>query len=304
MKIADGIHLISGGFTNIFIIEDGGEVILVDAYWDNPNTDMLQEISKIVDPKNIKTIILSHGHTDHIGAASYLEERTTATFAAHLGDAWLVENPTYFFDTLYYYSNPTQQRFAGLVNWMGGKGVKVGRILRGGDIVQVGSKTLEIIHLPGHSNGSIGVYDRGEGALFTGDTPTPSEWYKDFLGIVFDARNYVNSLQKMIRVDPSVLGQAHGSPRRGEEAKIELEKHVEHCRLLERTILEVIGKEPKGLLEIKSGVVEQLLDRDEMYEEQNPINTGAEWFTVHTFLQKLCFDGKLTMDKNLKWRKN
>jgi len=52
-------------------------------------------------------------------------------------------------------------------------------------------------------------------------------------------------------------------------------RSTENCRFLEKTILDVIGEEFLELFEIRSRLVEQLLDRDKTYEEQHPINIGV-----------------------------
>jgi glyoxylase-like metal-dependent hydrolase (beta-lactamase superfamily II) len=49
------------------------------------------------------------------------------------------------------------------------KGATVTRIVDDGDIVDTGERRFEILHLPGHSPGSIGLWEAGTGTLFSGD---------------------------------------------------------------------------------------------------------------------------------------
>jgi glyoxylase-like metal-dependent hydrolase (beta-lactamase superfamily II) len=205
-EIFNGIHLISGGFTNLFLIKDGQDAALVDAYWSESETDIIQEMSKIIDPKKLNSVILTHGHPDHAGACPVLVEKTRAIISAHVADAWMVEDPSLYFPSFYLYGNPTRAKYDHWVNMAGGKGVQVGRILRDGDVVRVGSRELEVIHTPGHSYGSISVYDRREKALITGDTPVPGEWIPTWLGFIVDAGLYKASLERMRSLKPRQLG--------------------------------------------------------------------------------------------------
>lgn len=47
---------------------------------------------------------------------------------------------------------------------------KVTRVLEEGDVIDLGDRAFEVLHLPGHSPGSIGLWDRKSGTLFSGDT--------------------------------------------------------------------------------------------------------------------------------------
>jgi glyoxylase-like metal-dependent hydrolase (beta-lactamase superfamily II) len=44
------------------------------------------------------------------------------------------------------------------------------RLLRDGDVIEMGNIEFEVLHTPGHSRGGISLYSRGEGVVFTGDT--------------------------------------------------------------------------------------------------------------------------------------
>lgn len=44
------------------------------------------------------------------------------------------------------------------------------RLLEEGDVVDLGDRTFEVLHLPGHTSGSLGLFDAANGLLFSGDT--------------------------------------------------------------------------------------------------------------------------------------
>jgi glyoxylase-like metal-dependent hydrolase (beta-lactamase superfamily II) len=76
------------------------------------------------------------------------------------------------------------------------------RLLHDGDILDLGDRTLHVLHLPGHSRGSIGLWDESNGILFSGDTV-----YQGTLLDILPFSNipdYVRSFQKLIDLAPQV----------------------------------------------------------------------------------------------------
>lgn len=135
--------------TNCYMVEDEGEVIVID-----PGDDLTQIVAELKG-RPVKEIILTHFHWDHVSALSGLEEVTGAPAAMSSIDA----------------------RFVDGVSNQGGHDIARGHgaphidwLLEDGDEVQVGSKTFKVIATPGHSHGSICLYCEDEGVLFTGDT--------------------------------------------------------------------------------------------------------------------------------------
>jgi glyoxylase-like metal-dependent hydrolase (beta-lactamase superfamily II) len=89
---------------------------------------------------------------------------------------------------------------------------KISRFLRGGERIELGSRTLEVIATPGHTPDAISLLDRTNGLLFTGDTyyPAPIWLYRPETDI--DA--YVASVKRLAVLEPQltvVLG-AHNLP--------------------------------------------------------------------------------------------
>ena len=132
---------------NCYIVGDEStkEVFIID-----PGGDY-KKIKKVIDTDRLrpKAIINTHGHGDHIGADSEFG----LPVWIHRLDAEFLKDP----------SKNLSGTFSFLL-----KTKEVSRLLEDGDILNIGSYTLEVIHTPGHTPGSICL--KGEGVIFTGDT--------------------------------------------------------------------------------------------------------------------------------------
>ncbi len=99
----------------------------------------------------IGTVVLTHGHIDHISALAEVKKATGARVAIHADDAPLLGR------------QPRHLSF-GLTHEV----VTPDRLLKDGDSLDVGGLKLQVIHTPGHSRGSICLLSGG--VLFSGDT--------------------------------------------------------------------------------------------------------------------------------------
>jgi len=101
---------------------------------------------------NIKLIVLTHGHMDHVGALKEVKEVTGAQIAIHADDAPSLQDNT----MRHVFSRSSESLPPPDV------------LLKEGDTVDVGELHFRILHTPGHTPGGICL--SAEGIVFTGDT--------------------------------------------------------------------------------------------------------------------------------------
>jgi hydroxyacylglutathione hydrolase len=104
----------------------------------------------------IKLIVATHGHLDHVGALKEIKEKTGVAFAMHEADG----------------NNKAIEGMSRLFGEMVGlpfdKMPLPDKLLKDGDIIEIGDLNFTVLHIPGHSPGGIAL--AGHGVVFSGDT--------------------------------------------------------------------------------------------------------------------------------------
>lgn len=172
--------------------------------------------SLLSDPEPV--LVLTHAHLDHMGSAHEFAERwahaaepvdvsgrgslegpalgrllgmtdgVSATLPALLLDAV----PTHDYDPRAYELQP----------------ISLTRSLGDGDEIDLGDRVLRVLHLPGHSPGSIALYDETRRILFTGDVIYDGQLIDDIDGC--DRDLYVDTMLRLRGVDVAVVHTGHG----------------------------------------------------------------------------------------------
>jgi hydroxyacylglutathione hydrolase len=133
----------------------------------------------------LKLIVTTHRHWDHIGDNAAVAEATGAQIAVHALDRHGLEHPAPLYAP---FPIPPS--------------VPAVELAEGG-IVSFGTIRFEVLHTPGHTEGSVCLLDRGTGLLISGDTLFAGAWGRtDLPGGSDEAM--VESLSRLSRLDPSL----------------------------------------------------------------------------------------------------
>lgn len=140
--------------TNCYLCHDRGEAVLVDASCETHEEQ--REVVSVIDDQDLELrhLLLTHAHVDHIFGCRFVEQRYDQRFQAHEAAVPFLERAeeqaTAFGVAVDPPSVPTT-------------------FLAEGDRVSFGSTTLEVLHTPGHSPDSICFVDRASQQALTGD---------------------------------------------------------------------------------------------------------------------------------------
>jgi hydroxyacylglutathione hydrolase len=132
--------------------ETTGEAVVID-----PGDD-IERVQRVLAQHHLhaKYIVATHAHIDHVGGIEKLQQATEAGVLMHQADL------------------PLYQNLALQAEWLGvpSPGIAdVDQFLQEGDTLRCGALTLEVLHTPGHSPGSLSLYLPGENQrIFSGDT--------------------------------------------------------------------------------------------------------------------------------------
>ncbi len=139
---------------------------------------------------DIKKIVLTHSHIDHIGALAEVKKATGADIYIHELEANLLQRQP--FGMMLAKATP-----------------KADVLVKNGDTIQVGKLKFTVLHTPGHTQGGMSLYT--DGVVFTGDTLFNfSVGRADFPGSDFD-QEITSILQKlMVLPDETVVCPGHG----------------------------------------------------------------------------------------------
>ena len=85
--------------------------------------------------------------------------------------------------------------------------------LEEGDLIETESLNLKVIHTPGHTEGSICLYDEKKKVLFSGDTVFPGGVFGNFPP--GEGRTIFLSLEKLTNIDVDIILAGHGRPLYG-----------------------------------------------------------------------------------------
>ena len=224
MRISDGIHRLGNGLVNAYLVADGGGVTIIDAglpgYWAALPAELAAMGRSLAD---VRAVVLTHGHSDHIGFAERARKERGVPVFVHELDALLargkVKNPAKG-------TGPIRPlpllRFLALAMRQGGWHIdRLGEVASFGD-----GATLDVpgsprvVLVPGHTPGNAALHVAGLDALFVGDAfatvaVTTGVTGPQIAPFTADAGVALASLDRLTGIDARWILPGHGQPWTG-----------------------------------------------------------------------------------------
>jgi hydroxyacylglutathione hydrolase len=198
------------GHVNCYLVRAGSRYLLIDTGSSNSRAALESELTGAgCGPGELGLIVLTHGDFDHSGNAAALRQRCGAPVAMHYDDVGMVTRGDMFWhrqsgNALVRWLAPLLFRFRGAQRFEPDLLVEDGTELSGYGV------DARVIHLPGHSRGSIGILTAA-GDLFCGDLLENSR-QPGLNSIMDDVETGQASLEALQGLGITTVYPGHGSP--------------------------------------------------------------------------------------------
>ncbi|MGO9486506.1 MAG: MBL fold metallo-hydrolase [Rhodomicrobium sp.] len=211
-RVIEGVHLVPMGMANAFLIEGGDGLTLIDAGYPGKEEALFGAILGLGrSPDQLKHLILTHGHPDHIGSAALIVRETGARTYMHPLDIPIAESGGPF-RPLRGAPGLLLQAMCKLLYHPGERvePVSIDQPLTAGEILPIAGG-IEVIHTPGHCAGQVALLWRPGRMLFAADVCMNVMGLGDPVGFenLDDGRA---SQKKLASLSFNAAGFGHGAP--------------------------------------------------------------------------------------------
>jgi glyoxylase-like metal-dependent hydrolase (beta-lactamase superfamily II) len=245
MEVAPGITRIEGDLGERYVCQyliAGDHAVLVDTgLRDMPRTVIAPAVERV------DLVLVSHADVDHCGGNRLARELWPhAPLACGEADRlWIESNDAMLAGNYLWYSaygfGPSGDDVAFLRRELGGD-APVGFGLRGGETIRLGpGRRLEVLHLPGHTPGHLGLWDATTGAAIVIDAVLGDGIY-DRAGRrlipprYYDAAAYEATIRRLRALDPELLLTAHFGVMERPAAREFLDRSLDFVRAVRAAV--------------------------------------------------------------------
>ena len=211
-SVIKGVHLIPMGMSNAYLVEGDDGLTLIDAGFHGKEEAVfgaIRGLGRSID--QLKHLILTHGHPDHIGSAAAIVRTTGARTYLHALDIPIAQSGGPFRPL-----KPAPNLLAPVLCKLFFRPnervepVTIDQTLTDGELLLVAGG-IEVIHTPGHCAGQVALLWRPGRMLFAGDAASTVMGLGDPLGFesLEDGRA---SQRKLASLSFDAAGFGHGNP--------------------------------------------------------------------------------------------
>ena len=140
-RVIDDIYYVGSRRVGSHLVTSEKGQVLIDTCNPGDGPSVLKSIRDLgYNPKDIKYILTTHGHLDHVGGTKMIAEESGARVCVGQADVDAVEK-----------GSTTRAGLTGFATF------KVYQSLKDGDVIALGNKEIHVYHTPGHTPGCISV---------------------------------------------------------------------------------------------------------------------------------------------------
>ncbi|MCD6136779.1 MBL fold metallo-hydrolase [Candidatus Bipolaricaulota bacterium] len=210
--MTESIRTLTFRWVNAYLVKTGTGFVLIDTGMASNRATLERELSAAgCQPGDLRLILVTHGDPDHSGNAAYLRAKYGAKIAMHKAEAAAVERGNMFLSRgSLSLRRRLMKPLMSLFRLRKRDRFTPDLFLEDGDRLTEYGLDATILHVPGHSAGSIAVLT-DEGAFFSGDF-LENRTRPSIATIVDDAEALETSFERVKKLDIRIVYPGHGKP--------------------------------------------------------------------------------------------
>lgn len=243
-------------FTGVYVLL-GKEIALIDTgLHKTPEENIFPYLERLGrSPSEIGLVVLTHGHGDHYEGLPAVKRASGAKVAVHRADAWLIEEDL---DAILF--RALHERYPDCFRPVKADPYpKADLLLKEGDLLNLAGEEYQVLEIPGHTDGSIGLYQPEQQLVFTGDAVSG-----EMLHFYGDPDQVLASDRRLLKLNADLMLAAHqyrgakDAVLRGSEVTEFIQRHAEAVQAAMRKTKELVQAaqrplSPRELAEMLKG---------------------------------------------------